>query len=68
MGLCDMVPEMVFTFPHFNKMKDPGNGDIAETIVAVTPGFRADERDDLPDLTDKIALPFGNYGTLCINK
>jgi hypothetical protein len=49
-------------------MKDPGNGDIAETIVAVTPGFRADERDDLPDLTDKIALPFGNYGTLCINK
>lgn len=63
-----MVPEMFLAFPHFNKMKDPGNGDITVTIVAVTPGFAADERDDPPNLPDKIALPSGDYGTLCINK
>ena len=63
-----MIPEMFFTFPHFNKMKDPGIGNIAETIVAVTSGFPAYERDDLFDLPDKIALPPGDYGTLCINK
>lgn len=63
-----MVPEMFFTLPHFNKMKYPGKGDIAVTIVAVTPGFPADKRDDLPDFPDKIALPSGNYGTLRINK
>ena len=68
MGLCEMVAEMFFTFPNFNKMKNPGKGYIAEKIIAITPGFPADERDDLPDFLHKIILPVGLYGTLCINK
>jgi hypothetical protein len=68
MGLSEMIAEMFFTFPDFYKMKDPGNGYIAEKIIAITPGFPLDERDDLPDFLHKIILPIRHYGTLCINK
>jgi len=56
--LCEMVIEMFFTLPLFNKMKDPGNGNIAEKLIPATSGFPADERDDLPDLPGKIVEPF----------